>query len=45
LGATKFYKRGEADEATSLEDTVEPWIEGFWNELPGLLETINKESA
>lgn len=28
LGAQKFYYRGEADEATSLELVVEPWLEG-----------------
>jgi len=28
LGATSFYQRGEADEATSLELVVEPWIAG-----------------
>lgn len=27
LGAQKFYYRGEADEATSLELVVEPWLE------------------
>jgi len=29
LGATKFYYRGEADDATGLEEVVEPWLEGI----------------
>ena len=33
LGARSWYKRGEADEATSLELVVEPWIEGLCEEF------------
>jgi methionine synthase reductase len=33
LGAQKFYNRGEADEATSLELVVEPWLEGVWDAI------------
>ena len=33
LGAHKFYHRGEADEATSLELVVEPWLEGVWSAI------------
>ena len=29
LGAHTFYPRGEADEATSLEIVVEPWLKGL----------------
>lgn len=29
LGAKKYYYRGEADDATSLEIVVEPWLEGI----------------
>ena len=29
LGAHKFYHRGEADDATNLEEVVEPWLEGI----------------
>ena len=29
LGAKKYYYRGEADDATSLELVVEPWLEGI----------------
>ena len=29
LGAQDFYYRAEADEATSLELVVEPWLEGL----------------
>ena len=28
LGAQGFYEKGEADEATSLELVVDPWMEG-----------------
>lgn len=38
LGATRFYERGEADEATSLELVVEPWIEGA-------LKAVEKQNA
>jgi methionine synthase reductase len=30
LGAKFFYNKGEADEATGLEDVVEPWLEGLY---------------
>eukprot|EP01088_Endostelium_zonatum_P008984 TRINITY_DN22178_c0_g1_i1.p1 TRINITY_DN22178_c0_g1~~TRINITY_DN22178_c0_g1_i1.p1 ORF type:complete len:815 (-),score=223.72 TRINITY_DN22178_c0_g1_i1:77-2521(-) len=30
LGATKFLARGEADDATGLEDVVEPWIDDLF---------------
>ena len=33
LGAQKFYHRGEADDATSLELVVEPWLEGLQKEM------------
>eukprot|EP00761_Pharyngomonas_kirbyi_P001513 gb/GECH01001517.1/.p1 GENE.gb/GECH01001517.1/~~gb/GECH01001517.1/.p1 ORF type:complete len:671 (+),score=159.66 gb/GECH01001517.1/:1-2013(+) len=33
IGATRFYDRGEADDATGLEDVVEPWIDGLWNAI------------
>jgi methionine synthase reductase len=29
FGANFFYQRGEADEATSLEAVIEPWLEGL----------------
>lgn len=29
LGAQSFYPKGEADEATSLEIVVEPWLQGL----------------
>ena len=39
LGGKRFYTRAEADEATSLEIVIEPWIEG----LPTALRDIVKE--
>ena len=33
LGAHFFYKFGKADEATSLEIGIEPWIDGLWDAL------------
>ncbi|KDO31809.1 hypothetical protein SPRG_03729 [Saprolegnia parasitica CBS 223.65] len=35
LGAVSFYDLGCADEAMGLEDSVEPWIDGFWPALLG----------
>ncbi|KAJ1770813.1 hypothetical protein IW140_002498 [Coemansia sp. RSA 1813] len=32
-GATAFYPTGLADDATGLEEVVEPWIEGLWPAL------------
>ena len=37
LGAVPFYYRGEADDATSLELVVEPWIGG----IDGALEEVH----
>jgi sulfite reductase alpha subunit-like flavoprotein len=39
LGASKLYKRGEADDAYGLEAVVEPWIEGLYKELATLGDT------
>jgi methionine synthase reductase len=33
LGAREFYKQGAADDATGLEDVVEPWREQLWDPL------------
>ncbi|KAF9920314.1 hypothetical protein FBU30_009888 [Linnemannia zychae] len=33
LGATPFYPRGLADDATGLEETVDPWIQNLWPAL------------
>lgn len=37
LGAKEVYGMGAADEATGLEDVVEPWIEGLW---PAILKEV-----
>ncbi|KAF8936006.1 hypothetical protein BGZ52_000031 [Haplosporangium bisporale] len=33
LGASPFYPRGLADDATGLEETVDPWIKNIWPAL------------
>lgn len=38
LGAKPFYAMGEADDATGLEATVEPWLEGI---QPAILEEVS----
>ena len=42
LGAKSFYKKGEADEATSLELVVEPWLEGLDKSLKKCIADIKK---
>ncbi|KAJ2777792.1 hypothetical protein GGI15_004392 [Coemansia interrupta] len=41
-GARRFYEKGLADDATGLEDVVEPWIEGLW---PALNEAVGGKAA
>lgn len=45
LGARTFYYRAEADEATSLEIEVEPWLEGVSKAVLDQLESIKAMSA
>ena len=40
LGATKFYYRAEADDATGLEAEVEPWLEGLQPAVDKCLKQI-----
>lgn len=45
MGAHKFYERGEADEATSLELVIEPWLEGVYSaidEQVGKIKNMNQ---
>jgi sulfite reductase alpha subunit-like flavoprotein len=44
LGAERFYKRGDADDAVGLEQVVEPWIEGLWKKLEKLFQQEKQES-
>jgi sulfite reductase alpha subunit-like flavoprotein len=36
LGAKRFFKKGEADDAYGLEMVVEPWVEGLYKEIEAL---------
>ncbi|KNE65347.1 hypothetical protein AMAG_10989 [Allomyces macrogynus ATCC 38327] len=36
LGAARFYASAFADDATGLEETIDPWVEGLWS----VLETV-----
>lgn len=45
LGAQTFYYRAEADEATSLEIEVEPWLEGVGKAVLDQLEIIKQLPA
>ncbi|KAF8928530.1 hypothetical protein BGZ58_009598 [Dissophora ornata] len=38
LGASPFYARGLADDATGLEEVVDPWIKNLW---PALAHQVN----
>jgi len=45
LGAKPFYLTGCADDAVGLEVTVEPWIDGLWEAIRGLVDFNVKESG
>lgn len=45
LGAVQFCERGDADDATGLEQVVEPWIVEMWNQLDLLLSTTTATTA
>lgn len=40
MGATTFYHRGEADEATSLDLVVEAWIGGIYEATKALMASL-----
>ena len=43
MGAKKFYKRGEADEAVGLENVVEPWIINLFPILEKLITDTSNQ--
>jgi len=46
LGAVQFYHKGEADDATSLELVVEPWIGGIdaaLEEVHGKVDALTQD--
>lgn len=46
LGAVPFYHKGEADDATSLELVVEPWIGGIdaaLEEVHGKVDALTQD--
>jgi len=43
LGGESFYDLGCADEATGLEDVVEPWVVGLWEALERKHRSFLKE--
>ncbi|KAJ3038773.1 hypothetical protein HDV00_000348 [Rhizophlyctis rosea] len=38
LGAVSFVAKGFADDATGLEEVVDPWIQKLWDSLPSNVE-------
>jgi sulfite reductase alpha subunit-like flavoprotein len=42
IGASKFYQRGEADDAYGLENVVEPWIDGLYPKLEYIINEIEE---
>jgi sulfite reductase alpha subunit-like flavoprotein len=45
LGAKNIYCFGEADDATGLEDVVEPWIKNVWAALDSFYGSTQKTSS
>ena len=44
LGATQFKERTEADDATSLELVIEPWLETIGSLLANQLQIVSQIS-
>ncbi|KAI9218966.1 hypothetical protein BC828DRAFT_387227 [Blastocladiella britannica] len=45
LGASEFYKPAYADDATGLEEVVDPWTEGLWPVLASAYAPASVSSA
>lgn len=43
LGAVEFYSRGEADEQVGLENVVEFWVDGLWDNLKYEVEQLKSK--
>lgn len=44
LGASRFLKRGDADDGVGLELVVEPWLKSLWATLAQIAETFAIQS-
>ncbi|CAN0404339.1 unnamed protein product, partial [Discosporangium mesarthrocarpum] len=45
LGAVPFHEAAFADEATGMEKTVEPWLEGLYTALATQLSKTNTNTC
>uniref|UniRef100_A0A8C5GF76 Methionine synthase reductase n=1 Tax=Gouania willdenowi TaxID=441366 RepID=A0A8C5GF76_GOUWI len=45
LGAKQFYATGFADDGIGLELVVDPWLEGLWNAIKGVLPNMASDRS
>lgn len=45
LGASRFLKRGDADDGTGLELVVEPWLESLWTTLAKIASSCSPQET